>query len=419
VDRPWSRVPSWVGAALRPELAGTTDEIIAAVRAEVADYARPLTGRFGTRITEGVSVALGQFIDLLGRDEPLGDTRVYRALGQLEHREGRTLAALQLAYQVGTRTMWRRLGSSTTARQLPPEVIFGLAEALFGYIEQITAASVTGWADEEASRAGSLQARRHALVELLARHPPAAAAEVERVAAAAGWVLPARLAALVVEDAVAVAARLPAAIAADLDPVGLVIVTVGVVGAGGRTGQTVGANGLRADPAPEGPGWLDRVRTGLGVRRAVLGPVVDPAHAHRSVARAQAAWPLHVAGLLHPGSDETLARADEHLLALLLAAEPQLAADIYERAVAPLRALPAGAAARGEETLRAWLDAHGDITATAAALHVHPQTVRYRLAGLRDAFGGALDDPAARLELAVALRMSTDACAGTEPPSEA
>ncbi|GAA3048868.1 helix-turn-helix domain-containing protein [Pseudonocardia yunnanensis] len=413
MDRPWSRVPGWVGAALRPELAGATDEVIAAVRAEVPDYARPLTGRFGMRITEGVSVALGQFIDLLGRDEPLGDAVVYRALGQLEHREGRTLAALQSAYQVGTRTMWRRLGGSTTARQLPPEVIFSLAEALFSYVEQISAASVAGWAYEESSRASSMQARRHALVELLARQPPAAPAEVERVAAAAGWVLPGRLAALVVEDAVAVAGRLPGAIGADLDPVGVAIVSVGAT----RNGPA-GPTGTRGEPTPDGTGWLDRLRAGLGARRAVLGPVVEPAQAHRSIARAQAAWPLHVAGLLHPGSDETLARADEHLLALLLAAEPQLAADLYERAVAPLRTLPAGAAARGEETLRAWLDAHGDITATAAALHVHPQTVRYRLAGLRDAFGGALDDPAARLELAVALRMSVDSCTGTDHPPE-
>lgn len=395
MDRPWARVPGWVGAAMRPELAGATDEIIAAVRAEVPDYARPLTGRFGTRITEGVSVALGQFIDLLGRDEALADVRIYRALGQLEHREGRTLAALQLAYQVGTRTMWRRLGGSSTARQLPPDVIFGLAEALFSYIEQISAASVEGWADEESSRAGSLQARRHALVELLARRPPAAVAEVERVAAAAGWTMPPRLVALVVEDAVAVATRLPAAIGADLDPVGVAIVA-----------------------APDRTGWLERVRAGLGGRRAVLGPVVEPAQAHRSVSRAQAAWPLHVAGLLHPGPEETLARADEHLLTLLLAAEPELATEICERAVAPLRTLPAGAAARGEETLRAWLDAHGDITATAAALHVHPQTVRYRLAGLREAFGDALDDPGARLELAIALRAGVGTGPPDAPPAE-
>ncbi|WP_214402097.1 PucR family transcriptional regulator [Pseudonocardia lacus] len=381
MDRPWARVPDWVGAALRPELDGTTDDIIAAVRAEVPDYARPLTGRFGMRITEGVSAALGQFLDLLGRDESLGDDRVYRALGLLEHREGRTLAALQSAYQVGARTLWRRMAGTTTARTLGPEVIFNLAEAVFGYIEKLSAASVAGWADEEANRAGSLQARRHALVEVLTRFPPASATEVERAASEANWPLPPRLAALVVEDAVAVATRLPSTIAADLDPVGVALVAV-----------------------PDRTGWLDRVRDGLAGRTAVLGPVVDPTQAHRSIARARAAWPLHQAGLLRPGSTENLVRAEDHLLTLLLAAEPELAADLCGRALAPLRAMPEGAAARAEETLRAWLDAHGDVTAAAATLHVHPQTVRYRLAGLREALGDALDDPGQRLELTIALR---------------
>jgi DNA-binding PucR family transcriptional regulator len=44
------------------------------------------------------------------------------------------------------------------------------------------------------------------------------------------------------------------------------------------------------------------------------------------------------------------------------------------------------------------------VSVAADALHIHPQTVRYRLAGLREAFGDDLDDPAARLEVAVALR---------------
>jgi DNA-binding PucR family transcriptional regulator len=35
---------------------------------------------------------------------------------------------------------------------------------------------------------------------------------------------------------------------------------------------------------------------------------------------------------------------------------------------------------------------------------VHPQTVRYRLARLRERFGADLDDPDARFELELALR---------------
>ena len=42
--------------------------------------------------------------------------------------------------------------------------------------------------------------------------------------------------------------------------------------------------------------------------------------------------------------------------------------------------------------------------AVAAALDVHPQTVRYRVRQLRDLFGERLEDPEARFELALALR---------------
>lgn len=385
MDRPWTRVPGWVGDALRPELARTVDEIIAAVRAEVPEYARPLEGRFGRRITEGVSVALAQFVDLLGMDAELADTRVYQSLGRLEHSEGRTLAALQSAYQIGSRTAWRCIAEGPTARRLPPDAIFGLAEALFTYMERLSAASVAGWAREEADRAGSRQTRRHALVELLARQPPPTAAEVDELAAAAGWRPPERLAALVTEDAVAVASRLPDAIGADVAPAGVVLV-----------------------PVPDRDGWAERVAAALRGRPGALGPAVAAPAAHRSIARARAAWSLLAADAL--ASAETLVRADDHLLALLLAAEPEIAEELRARALGPLAALPAGAAARAEETLRAWLDAHGDVTATAAALHVHPQTVRYRLATLRETL--PLDDPVARLELAVALRMP-----GGRPPA--
>jgi hypothetical protein len=367
-----------VAAALRPELDGASDEIIAAVRAEVPDFARPMTGRFGMRITEGVTVALNQFLDLLGRDEPLTDVRIYRSLGQLEHGEGRTLAALQATYQVSSRILWRRLAASDTARTLPAEVIFRLAEALFTYIEAVSAASVEGWAAEETGRVGSVQTRRHALVEVLARRPPASAAEIEAAAVEAGWHVPAKVAALVVEDPVAVAGRLPGAIGADIGPCGIVVLA-----------------------APDQAG-MDRITVGLRGRSAVLGPAVEPTDAHRSVARARAVWALHRTDVVEPGAQ--IVRAEEHYLALLVHADPELADDLRERALGALRDLPAGGSARAEETLRAWLDAHGDVTATAGLLHVHPQTVRYRLAGLRDLLGEAMDDPVRRLELALALR---------------
>ena len=103
--------------------------------------------------------------------------------------------------------------------------------------------------------------------------------------------------------------------------------------------------------------------------------------------------------------DGGFAVADERLLDLLLAGDPALAADLARRALAPLDALSPGARERLRDTLAAWLDAQGHARTAADALHVHIQTLRYRLGRLREVFGDGLDDPQRRLELALALRI--------------
>jgi DNA-binding PucR family transcriptional regulator len=95
---------------------------------------------------------------------------------------------------------------------------------------------------------------------------------------------------------------------------------------------------------------------------------------------------------------------DDFLPELLLHADGALAADLAARALAPLDEVRDSTRARLLETLRAWLDEPGQVTRVAERLHVHPQTVRYRMAQLRDLFGARLDDPDARFELALALR---------------
>ena len=102
--------------------------------------------------------------------------------------------------------------------------------------------------------------------------------------------------------------------------------------------------------------------------------------------------------------------ADEHLPTLLLhAGDATLASDLAARALAPLAELRPGPQARLRATLRAWLDDPGHVQRVAAELHVHPQTVRYRVAQLRELFGDRLEDPDARFELALALRAGSEA----------
>jgi hypothetical protein len=173
-------------------------------------------------------------------------------------------------------------------------------------------------------------------------------------------------------------------------------------------------------PDPEGPGRRRALETALGRERAAIGPAVPWGDAAGSLRRAAAAFRLAAQGRLDgqagtsPGgqtatspsgqSATRLVVADEHLPALLLAAEPGLAADLARSRLAPLDDLAPGARERLAATLRAWLDRPGQVQAVAAALDVHPQTVRYRLKQLRELFGPKLEDPEARFELSLALR---------------
>ena len=96
--------------------------------------------------------------------------------------------------------------------------------------------------------------------------------------------------------------------------------------------------------------------------------------------------------------------ADERLVTLVLHRDPQLLDELAGRCLAPLDGLTAAAAERLLATLGEWLRWQGSVPEVAAALHVHPQTVRYRLARLRELFGSGLDDPDVRFELELATR---------------
>jgi hypothetical protein len=57
------------------------------------------------------------------------------------------------------------------------------------------------------------------------------------------------------------------------------------------------------------------------------------------------------------------------------------------------------------DTLRAWLDAHGDVVIASEQSHVHQNTFRYRLRRISEIGGFALDDPEARFALDLQLRL--------------
>ena len=379
---PWRALPAGLADAIEPELPAATEEILATIAEEVPEYARPLEGAFGVAIRTGVSEALRQFVALL-RDPDAGrpGRDVYVGLGRGEHREGRTLDALQSAYRVGARVAWRRVSAAARRVGADPEQVGLLAEAIFAYIDELSADSVEGYAQAQREREGERQRRRRELLTLLLRDPPAADSELRAAAGAADWRLPrsASPAAVPEGDLGRVGRRLSAdTLVASVEGVGCALI-----------------------PGASTPDRRRELERAARESRVAVGPSVSRAELPGAWSLARAALRAAEAGAIEA---DGLIRADDHLADLLLHEGAGLAERIAERQLAPLAELTPRSRARMEETALAFVQHGGNAAAMARALHLHPQTIRYRLGRLREIFGDQLADPDARFELELALR---------------
>jgi PucR-like helix-turn-helix protein len=373
--QPWEEISPSVAAVLQPAIPALVEEIIDAVQAAVPAYERQLDRNVRT----GVQQALESFLALVAGGDPaeLPGHDVYFAFGRGEARSGRSLDALLSAYRAGARVAWRGLAAAGVEAELDPQDLYTLAEGIFAFIDEISAVTAEGYTYEESLAMRERHEHRRRLLEALLREPQPPADELQRMAERASWALPERVAALAFEadQLDRTGARLPEPILyAPLEGLGWALV-----------------------PDPAAPGRRAELRAALRDARAALGPNVRLEEVPESAHRARLALDALTA--------ERLVAADDHLLDLILHSGGSLSEDLARRRLAPLEALPAGTRERLLETLAAWLDCQGEARPAAERLHVHVQTVRYRLVQLRDVLGGALDDPRGRLELALALRV--------------
>ena len=391
------RLPVEVVDPLRHGLADVSSRTIAAIIEEVPAYAEPFAGALGLKIARAVRAALGAFLNLISQAgaqvEPRGAARdgtdpgtpmaaaveAAYALGRGEARNGRSLDALLAAYRVGARVAWRELAAISVAAGQPSATIADFAELVFAYIDELSAASVAGHADELAASGRIRQRRLQELAQaLVAGEPPHV---LQGFAEQADWAPPQTLTALLLPER---AARWVIDL---LDR---------------RTLQL-------ADAVPDLPGMsvllipdpqggsrptLHRLLTGHGV---VIGPARPWAEVKSSLDRAIRVYRIH------PPAGGAAVDTEEHLAEVVLTADPGALADLRARALSPLAEERGAAAAKLVETLRSWLLHQGRREDVAAELFVHPQTVRYRMARLRELYGDRLRDPQWVLALTIAL----------------
>lgn len=383
-DRPWSQIDPQTADVLRPTLPGLIDQILEAIAHQLPALGRDLAGPYGAALRHGIEGALGHFLTLLGADVPAMDeqlTNLYRSFGAREDRHGRTMETLLAAYRRGARESWAHFAQTAVSVELPMPQVIRLAEAIFAYIDELSAASALGFAHAQVARVGHRDVVRQRLAAaLLQGEALTAPARVEDLAAEAGWTVPDQLAAAI-SPLDRTGARVP-----------LVHPDVLVTAVDEELHALI-------------PGDLLRRHTGrttlLGAATPVfVGTIRPPAQAPTSLGHARAVRQLVAEQILAPGATVT---ADDHLAILVVHADRGLLADLRARVLAPLDAITDTRRGVMVQTLRAWLTYWGDRGATARELVVHPQTVSYRMIELRRVFGSALDDPAGRFALALAL----------------
>ena len=334
-------------APLRQALAEVAGHTVSAITAEVPAYAQAFAGELGAKIEVAVQAALGTFLNLVSRTagsdpgSPLTPAlEAAYALGRGEARSGRSLDALLAAYRVGARVAWRELASITVAAGQDALTITRFAELVFAYIDELSAASVAGHADELATTG---RVRRRYLERLaaaiVAGEPPhVLVAAAER----ADWPPPQTLTAVLLPD------RALRAVTDLLDPRTLQIAEDGA----DRTGH--GETSVLLVPDAHGPSRTHLVRL-LAGRDAIVGPAQPWLQARGSLHRAVRTAQL----VLSRPAGGAAVDTEDHLVPLVVTADPRALADLRERALAPLAAERASTLPKLVETLRSWLLHHG------------------------------------------------------------
>ena len=375
-------------AALESVLPRMAERAVAAITAEVPAYTDAFSGRMGHNIENAVQTSLGAFLRLATRDQgsdpgpPLSPALegAYE-LGRGEARNGRSIDALLSAYRVGAREAWRGLSETAVGAGMSAAMIARFAALVFAFIDQLSASSASGHTDEQATAGRVRQRYLDQLTEqlLAGESPEVLVASAER----ANWTTPRTLTAVLLPIAQT------RGLAAQFNP-GTLQITDGLP-------ELDPSESWAVVLIPDADGRHRKALLAmLADRQAIVGPSRPWREVHASYRRVVRARALATT------SDGAL-DTDEHLVEILLGADPEAAEDLRRRALAPLAALRPNSAGRLAETLRSWLLHQGQREAVAADLFVHPQTVRYRMNQLRELYGERLSDPRSILELTVAL----------------
>jgi hypothetical protein len=380
---PWQRLP----AELVPPLHDRLDTIVDTVADEITNTVFAGVDNAKTRqdTHRGVQVALERFLELVGTGAPALPAPVretFVELGAAEARENRTPETLIAALRTAARVMLRATSDALAAvRSLDTEDLIDLSDAITAYVDELAAASTDGFTLQLRQQASESDRRRRLLAELLLRGNASERAVLvsaddigwHRIDAIVPIILPPEQTRQAEfhyrEDAVVI----------EREHDSVLLLRQGPLASRGKLAETLRGRGAVIGPTVAWP----RVPEALRLTELTAQLTANPD------------------GRPHEAADPIF--AEDHLTTLALRGAHGAFAVLSEHRLAAFGSLREATRERLIETLHSWLRHWGSRVEVAAELHIHPQTVSYRMRQLRDLLGGDLDDATARFELALAL----------------
>ena len=364
----------------RVDLEEVARRMVAVFQAEIPAYRMLPDTLLHGEVEEVARRNLGLFLRSLVDERGLNDEELapFRESARQRAAEGLPLEDLLHAYRLGGRLGWEALVA--VARDDEQAALLPSVARLMEYVDRVSDAVTETYHDERRYLVSDEERRVHELFDGLQHTAPLDPRTIE-LAHQIGFPLEDRYQpfSLAVVDA---PAHGHAQLAASLRQAGVLAVTNG-----------------------------DRV-TGLLAQHADVSVILGDTRALRAVGpptpRAELAPMLSDLRLLIDVGRNTGrvgdVRPEEFLPELLLARSPHLASMLEARVFGPLESAAERGGADLLATLEAFLSAALDRRAAAQALHVHPNTLDYRLRRIEELTGLRFADPDAVMLMALAIR---------------
>lgn len=374
-------MPAGLPDLLRQHLQSAVAEMEREIREQVPEYAGDDGGEYARRVERAVSDTVAFFVDSV--DRPNADagklTELYMRLGEQEARQGRSLDALQNAMRVSSQVACRRFIKDAYRLGWSRETLGRLTDSLFTLLARVADAAAQGYAREQGQLATVRERRRDRLRDLLIAEPPPGQEAISELAVAARWDLPKSIGLVALPPGAPAGARiLPPAVLADWEaPIPYLVV-----------------------PDPEGPGQ-DRLWPALRrLGTSAIGPTVPLGRGGVSLRWARHALTLVERGML-PGGGPV--RCVDNIASLAALAAEELIGTTAEAVLGPLLDLPPVRRRPLAETLLTYLECGDNAVIAAERLHIHEQTVRYRLRRIAELTDGRFTELDGRLDVMLML----------------